>query len=47
VIIGGGSPKNLCSDRTPDPVLDLDEGRDYYLQFTDARPDTGGLSGAA
>ncbi|MBI4472001.1 MAG: deoxyhypusine synthase family protein, partial [Acidobacteria bacterium] len=28
-------------------VLGLDEkGHDYYLQFTDARPDTGGLSGA-
>jgi len=28
-------------------VLGLDEkGHDYYLQFTDARVDTGGLSGA-
>jgi deoxyhypusine synthase len=28
-------------------VLGLDEsGHDYFLQFTDARPDTGGLSGA-
>ena len=28
-------------------VLDLDEkSHDYYLQFTDARVDTGGLSGA-
>jgi deoxyhypusine synthase len=28
-------------------VLGLDEkGHDYYLQFTDARTDTGGLSGA-
>ena len=28
-------------------MLGLDEkGHDYYLQFTDARPDTGGLSGA-
>jgi deoxyhypusine synthase len=28
-------------------VLGLDEkGHDYFLQITDARPDTGGLSGA-
>ncbi|HET6618239.1 MAG TPA: deoxyhypusine synthase family protein, partial [Gemmatimonadota bacterium] len=28
-------------------VLGLEEaGHDYYLQITDARPDTGGLSGA-
>jgi len=28
-------------------VLGLEEsGHDYFLQFTDARPDTGGLSGA-
>ena len=31
----------------PQEVLGLDEsGHDYFLQFTDARPDTGGLSGA-
>ena len=29
------------------PVFGLDEsGHDYFLQVTDARPDTGGLSGA-
>ena len=28
-------------------ILGLDEtGHDYFVQFTDARPDTGGLSGA-
>ncbi len=49
VIIGGGSPKNFVLQTEPQiqEVLGLDEkGHDYYLQFTDARPDTGGLSGA-
>src|SRR2546425_472978 len=27
-------------------VLEREKGHDYYLQLTDARPDTGGLSGA-
>ena len=49
VIIGGGSPKNFVLQTEPQiqEVLGLDEkGHDYYLQFTDARVDTGGLSGA-
>lgn len=49
LIIGGGSPKNFVLQTEPQiqEVLGLDEkGHDYYLQFTDARPDTGGLSGA-
>ena len=49
IIIGGGSPKNFVLQTEPQiqEVLGLDEkGHDYYLQFTDARVDTGGLSGA-
>ena len=49
VIVGGGSPKNFVLQTEPQiqEVLGLDEkGHDYYLQFTDARVDTGGLSGA-
>jgi deoxyhypusine synthase len=49
VILGGGSPKNFILQTEPQiqEVLGLDEsGHDYFLQFTDARPDTGGLSGA-
>lgn len=49
VIIGGGSPKNFLLQTEPQiqEVLGIDEsGHDYYLQITDARPDTGGLSGA-
>jgi deoxyhypusine synthase len=49
LILGGGSPKNFCLQTEPQiqEVLGLDEaGHDYFLQFTDARPDTGGLSGA-
>src|SRR4051812_35488939 len=49
VILGGGSPKNFVLQTEPQiqEVLGLDEsGHDYFLQFTDARPDTGGLSGA-
>ena len=49
LIIGGGSPKNFVLQTEPQiqEVLGLDEkGHDYYLQFTDARMDTGGLSGA-
>ena len=49
LIIGGGSPKNFVLQTEPQiqEVLGLDEkGHDYYLQFTDARADTGGLSGA-
>ena len=49
LIIGGGSPKNFVLQTEPQiqEVLGLDEkGHDYYLQFTDARVDPGGLSGA-
>src|SRR6516165_5848759 len=48
-ILGGGSPKNFILQTEPQiqEVLGLDEsGHDYFLQVTDARPDTGGLSGA-
>ena len=48
-ILGGGSPKNYILQTEPQiqEVLGLDEsGHDYFLQTTDARPDTGGLSGA-
>src|SRR5436305_10228278 len=48
-ILGGGSPKNFVLQTEPQiqEVLGLDEsGHDYFLQVTDARPDTGGLSGA-
>jgi deoxyhypusine synthase len=49
LILGGGSPKNFMLQTEPQiqEVLGLDEsGHDYFLQITDARPDTGGLSGA-
>jgi deoxyhypusine synthase len=48
-IIGGGSPKNFALQTEPQiqEVMGIDErGHDYFLQVTDARPDTGGLSGA-
>ncbi|KPJ90492.1 MAG: deoxyhypusine synthase [Gemmatimonas sp. SG8_17] len=48
-IIGGGSPKNFVLQTEPQlqEVLGIQEyGHDYYLQITDARADTGGLSGA-
>jgi deoxyhypusine synthase len=49
LILGGGSPKNFVLQTEPQiqEVLGLEEsGHDYFLQFTGARPDTGGLSGA-
>jgi deoxyhypusine synthase len=49
VIFGGGSPKNFALQTEPQiqEVMGIAEkGHDYFLQFTDARPDTGGLSGA-
>jgi deoxyhypusine synthase len=49
LILGGGSPKNFLLQTEPQiqEVLGLPEsGHDYFLQITDARPDTGGLSGA-
>jgi deoxyhypusine synthase len=48
-ILGGGSPKNFMLQTEPQiqEVLGIDErGHDFFLQVTDARPDTGGLSGA-
>ncbi|HEV8543427.1 MAG TPA: deoxyhypusine synthase [Verrucomicrobiae bacterium] len=48
-ILGGGSPKNFILQTEPQiqEVLGIAEnGHDYFLQCTDARPDTGGLSGA-
>lgn len=48
-ILGGGSPKNFALQTEPQiqEVLGLPEaGHDYFLQVTDARVDTGGLSGA-
>jgi len=49
VLWGGGSPKNFTLQTEPQiqEVLRIKEyGQDYFLQVTDARPDTGGLSGA-
>ncbi len=49
LILGGGSPKNFALQTEPhlQEVLGLEErGHDYFVQITDARPDTGGLSGA-
>jgi len=49
LIIGGGSPKNFVLQTEPQiqEVLGIEErGHDYFLQITDARVDTGGLSGA-
>lgn len=46
---GGGSPKNFMLQTEPQiqEVLRMNEvGQDYFIQVTDARPDTGGLSGA-
>jgi deoxyhypusine synthase len=49
LILGGGSPKNFVLQTEPQiqEVMGLREkGHDFYVQVTDARPDTGGLSGA-
>ena len=49
LIFGGGSPKNFVLQTEPQiqEVLKIKEkGHDYFIQITDARPDTGGLSGA-
>jgi deoxyhypusine synthase len=49
LIFGGGSPKNFMLQTEPQiqEVLQIKEkGHDFFLQITDARPDTGGLSGA-
>ena len=48
-VLGGGSPKNFLLQTEPQiqEVLGIAEkGHDYFLAVTDARPDTGGLSGA-
>ena len=48
-MLGGGSPKNFVLQTEPQiqEVMGIAEkGHDFYLQVTDARPDTGGLSGA-
>jgi len=49
MLMGGGSPKNFVLQTEPQiqEVLKIPEdGHDYFFQVTDARPDTGGLSGA-
>lgn len=49
LLLGGGSPKNFVLQTEPQiqEVLGLpNNGHDYFIQVTDARPDTGGLSGA-
>jgi deoxyhypusine synthase len=49
LLFGGGSPKNFMLQTEPhiQEILHIpDVGHDYFLQITDARPDTGGLSGA-
>jgi deoxyhypusine synthase len=49
VELGGGVPKNFFQQTGPAlyQILKLKEGgQDYLVQLTDARPDTGGLSGA-
>jgi len=49
LILGGGSPKNFLLQTIPllDEIMEIHvKGHDYFMQITDARPDTGGLSGA-
>lgn len=49
ILVGGGSPKNFMLQTEPQiqEVLQIKEaGHDYDINITDARPDTGGLSGA-
>ena len=49
IITGGGSPKNFILQTEPqiqEVLMIPEKGHDYFLQITDARPDTGGLSGA-
>jgi deoxyhypusine synthase len=49
LIFGGGAPKNYLLQTEPQlqEILGVDEkGHDFFIQITDARPDTGGLSGA-
>jgi deoxyhypusine synthase len=47
--LGGGVPKNFFMQTQPtlwQILYDNKGGHDYFIQITDARPDTGGLSGA-
>jgi deoxyhypusine synthase len=49
LLIGGGSPKNFILQTEPqiqETFLLNEAGHAYFFQVTDARPDTGGLSGA-
>ena len=49
LIFGGGSPKNFMLQTEPQlqEILNIrQKGHDFFVQITDARPDTGGLSGA-
>ena len=49
ILVGGGSPKNFMLQTEPQiqEILGIKEaGQDYDINITDARPDTGGLSGA-
>ncbi len=49
ILVGGGSPKNFMLQTEPQiqEILRIPEaGQDYFIQITDARVDTGGLSGA-
>jgi len=49
LILGGGSPKNFALQTEPQiqEIYKLAEkGHDFFIQVTDARVDTGGLSGA-
>ncbi|HEY1011635.1 MAG TPA: deoxyhypusine synthase [Herpetosiphonaceae bacterium] len=49
LIFGGGSPKNFILQTEPQiqEIMGIPEkGHDYFIQITDARVDTGGLSGA-
>lgn len=49
LVFGGGSPKSFALQTEPQiqEIYRLAEkGYDYFVQITDARPDTGGLSGA-
>jgi deoxyhypusine synthase len=49
LILGGGAPKNFLLQTEPQlqEILGVAEkGHDFFVQITDARPDTGGLSGA-
>jgi len=49
LMVGGGTPKNFALQTEPylQEISHVEsKGHDYFIQFTDARPDTGGLSGA-